>query len=69
MTGSARELSPGETRSLEKIAELRGALGRMRAALVQARNLLLDNEHIQPVSPIERDVVTLLSDALQQECE
>lgn len=50
-----------------KVAELRGKLGRMRAKVVKARNLLLSTEHIRPVSGVERDALTLLCEALRDE--
>lgn len=63
----ARELSDNDIANLTKIMALRGKLGRFRAKVIKARNLLLSNEHMRPVSKVERDALTLLSEALNDE--
>lgn len=60
-----RDLTPRDEANLVRIANLRGYAGQLRGALVAARNLLLRNEHLRPVSAVERDALTILSHALE----
>lgn len=59
------ELSPNDVANLEKIAQLRAYAGKLRARIMSARNLLLRNEHAMPPTSVERDALTILSDAME----
>lgn len=60
-------LTDNDVANLEKIALLRGHVGKLRAQIVMARDLLLRNEHVMPPTGIERDALTILSNALRIE--
>jgi hypothetical protein len=60
-------LTPNDMANRETIAKLRAHAGALRARIVSARNLLLKNEHMMPPTCIERDALTILSDALRIE--
>lgn len=62
----SRTLTPGEMSSLEKVADLRGKLGRIRSKVRKAHRLLLEHEHVaaKPGYPIE--ALELLSAALEE---
>lgn len=61
---ASRILTAGEEKSLEKVALLRGELGRVRASIRKARNLLLDHEHTSPKPNYPVEVLELLREAL-----
>src|SRR5687767_3848741 len=64
-----KNLTPGEETSLEKIALLRGHIGRLRGAIYMAHDLL-HRKSIRPegfLSEAEKDVDAILMQALELE--
>jgi hypothetical protein len=60
-------LSANDMANMEKIAQLRGHLGKLRAQIVMARDILLRYEHRTPKPDYPVQALTILSTALDLE--
>lgn len=60
-----KQLSANDIANLEKIAQLRGHLGKLRAQIVMARDILLRYEHRAPKPDYPVQALTILSAALE----
>jgi hypothetical protein len=65
MTDAVDVLNAAVERQQEKVAELRGHIGRMRLKVRRAHRLLLEHEHATPKPGYPIEALTLLREALE----